>query len=220
MKADRELRTEVIAELCRDASVRDGDIAVAVHDGVVTLAGTVDSYAQRQAAERAVERVRGVLGIADDLIVAVYRNLAQSDAALACAAADALAWDVQVPAGRVGVEVANGWLTLTGEVDRYHQKEAAERAVRYLTGLRGVRNFIGLRAMPTPEDVTDRIRAGLEHAAIDQDRISIETSGSRITLRGTVRSLAERRRAERAAWSTPGVSGVDDDLTVLPAAAT
>jgi osmotically-inducible protein OsmY len=217
MRTDSELRTDVVAELSWDPSIRDEDIATAVKDGVVTLAGIVDTYAQRYAAERAVERVNGVRAIANDLTVKLPGAMEQSDADIAHAAVNALRWNIQVPDERIKAKVTNGWLTLEGEVDWYFQKEAAERAVRYLTGVKGVKNLIALRVMPTPADVMQRIRASLKrHAELDADQITVETTGSRLMLRGTVRSVAERRDAERAAWNAPGVTRVDNDITVSP----
>jgi osmotically-inducible protein OsmY len=122
MRNDNELRTDVLAELNWDPSIRDEDIAIAVKDGVVTLAGTVDTYAQRFAAERAVERVKGVRALASDLEVKLPGAMVRSDADLAHAAINALRWNIQVPDQRLQVKVANGWLTLEGEVDRFYEK--------------------------------------------------------------------------------------------------
>ena len=205
MRTDNELRTDVLAELNWDPSIRHEDIATAVKDGVITLAGTVDTYAQRYAAERAAERVHGVRGIVNDVTVKAH------------AALDALRWNIQVPDERVTVRVADGWVTLDGQVDQWFQKQAAERAVRFLTGVRGVTNQIALRPLPTPTDIKQRIRASLKRQAeLDADLISVEVSGSRITLGGSVRSLAERREAERAAWNAPGVTRVDSELKIYP----
>jgi osmotically-inducible protein OsmY len=215
MRTDNELRTDIIAELSWDASVRDEDIATAVKEGVVTLAGIVDTYAQRYAAERAIERVIGVKAIVNDLTVKLPGAMERSDADIAHAAVNALRWHAQVPAERIQVKVANGWLTLEGEVDRYYQKEAAEHAVRYLTGVKGVSNVITLRATPTPADIKQRIRSSIKRQAeLDAEQVTVETSGSRVTLRGTVRSLAERRDAERAVWNAPGVTRVENDIKV------
>lgn len=217
MRTESELRTDIIAELTWDPSIRNEDIATAVKDGVVTLAGTVDTYAQRYAAERAVERVKGVRAIVNDLTVKLPGAMERSDADLAHAAVNALRWNTQVPDERIQVKVSNGWLTLEGELDRYYQRHAAEGAVRYLQGVKGVTSRITFRAVPTPGDIKQRIRESIKRQAeIDADHISVETSASRVTLRGTVRSIAERRDAERAAWNAPGVASVENDITVAP----
>lgn len=215
MRTDSELRIDVTSELNWDPSIRNEDIAIAVKEGVVTLAGTIDTYAQRYAAERAVERVNGVKAIVNDLTVKLPGALERSDADIAHAAVNALRWHIEVPDERIQVKVTNGWITLEGEVDLYFQKEAAERAVRFLTGVKGVANLITLRATPTPADIKQRIRSGIKrHAELDAEQITVETSGSRVTLRGTVRSVVERRDAERAVWNAPGVQRVDNDIRV------
>jgi osmotically-inducible protein OsmY len=217
MRTDSELRTDIIAELTWDPSIRNEDIATAVKDGVVTLAGPIDTYAQRYAAERAVERVKGVRAIVNDLTVKLPGAMERSDADLAHAAVNALRWNTQVPDERIQVKASKGWLTLEGEVDRYYQRHAAEGAVRYLQGVKGVTSRITLRAAPTPADIKQRIRDSIKRQAeIDADHITVETSASRVTLRGTVRSIAERRDAERAAWNAPGVISVENDINVAP----
>jgi len=217
MRTDSELRADIIAELTWDPSIRNEDIATAVKHGVVTLAGTVDTYAQRYAAEHGVERIKGVRAIANDLIVKLPGAMTRSDADLAHAAVNALRWNTQVPDERIQVKVSDGWLTLEGEVDRYYQRHAAEGAVRYLQGVKGVNSLITLRATPTPGDIKQRIRDSIKRQAeIDADHVTVETSASRVTLRGTVRSIAERRDAERAAWNAPGVTSVENDINVAP----
>jgi osmotically-inducible protein OsmY len=217
MRTDNELRTDVLAELSWDVSIQDKDIATAVKDGVVTIAGVVDSWAQRYAAERAVGRVKGVKAIVNELTVRLPGSLERSDADLAHAAVNVLALHVEVPRDRIRVKVTNGHLLLEGEVDWFYQKTAAEKAVRYLAGVKGVTNLITLRMAATPADIKDRIRASLKRQAeLDADHISIDVNGSRITLRGTVRSVAERRDAEAAAWNAPGVVTVLNDLNVAP----
>ncbi len=217
-RTDSELRTDISAELTWDPSIRHEDIATAVKDGVVTLAGTVDTYAQRYATERGVEQVKGVRAIVNDLAVKLPGAMERSDADLAHAAVNALRWNSQVPDERIQVKVSNGWLTLEGEVDRYYQRHAAEGAVRYLQGVKGVTTRITLRAAPTPGDIKQRIRDSIKRQAeIDSDHIPVETSASRVTLRGTVRSLAERRDAEPAAWNAPGEVIVVHDPTAAEA---
>lgn len=220
MKSDTELQRDVAAELNWDPSIRNEDIAVAVKDGAVTLAGTIDSYAQWYAAERAVERVKGVRAIVNELKVTLPGGKERSDSDVAHAALNALKWDIEVPDERLKVKVANGWITLEGEVEYHYQRSAAERAVRSLAGVRGVSNAIIVRAIPTPTDVKQRIRDMLKRqAAFDAEHVTVELYDHTARLSGTVRSFAERRDAERAAWQTPGVTKVENDLTVnLPAA--
>ena len=215
MRTDMEIQKDVVAALRWEPSLRDDDIAVGVRDGVVTLAGFVDSYPDKWTAERVASKVKGVKAIANDLEVKLPSSSTRPDLDLAHAAVDALRWDVAVPQDRIQVKVEKGWLTLEGEVDWFYQKEAAERAVRCLTGIKGVTNLITVRARPTPSDVKQRIRQALERGAgFDAERISVEIQGNKAILRGTVRSYAEMRDAERAARNAPGVTEVENNLTI------
>jgi osmotically-inducible protein OsmY len=221
MKSDIELQRDVIAQLNWDPSIRNEDIAVAVKDGTVTLAGTIDSYAQWYAAERAVERLKDVRAIVNDLKVKLPGGRERSDPDIAHAALNALKWDVEVPDERIRVKVADGWITLQGEVEWHYQRSAAERAVSALTGVRGVSNDIIVRVTPAPGDVKQRIREMLKRQAeFDAENVTVELDEHTVRLRGTVRSFAEKRDAERAAWHTPGVTKVENDLIVnVPTAA-
>lgn len=219
MVSDKELRTSVQAELQWDPSIRDEDIAVSVKDGVVTIAGVVDSYAQRLSAERAAMRVKGARAVANELSVKLPNAFERSDSELAHAAVDALHWSVQVPEDKVQVKVANGWITLEGQVDYFFQREAAEKAVRYLTGVKGVANLVTLKVRPAQGDIKQRIRNTLtRHAALDADHVTVELKGKKAILGGSVRSVAEMRDAERAAWNAPGVTSVENDIVVTPLA--
>jgi osmotically-inducible protein OsmY len=182
MKTDSELRAAVLSELQWDTSIRGEDIAVSVQDQVVTLAGTVDNYAKRYAAERAIERVKGTWAIVNRVAVKLPGGLVRTDVEIARAALNALSWHVQVPEERIRVKVSDGWLTLEGEVDRQYEKQAAENAVRYLVGLKGMTNLITLRGVRL-SDITQRIRSSLKrHEEVDAGRITAETSGWRMTL--------------------------------------
>jgi len=220
MRTDFELNRDVMAELTWDPSIRNEDIAVAVHEGVVTLAGVVDSFAQRIAAERAVQRVKGVKALANDLTVKLPSGTERTDPEIAHAAVNALNGSVEVPRDRIQVKVVNGLVTLTGKVDWEYQRRAAERAVRYLWGVQALTNLISVREIPTPSDVQHRISDALKRQAeVDANQITVETSGHAVTLRGTVRSLAEKRDAERAAWGARGVTRVENGLAVEPSPA-
>ncbi|HEV7990481.1 MAG TPA: BON domain-containing protein [Gemmatimonadaceae bacterium] len=216
-RSDSDIQKDVMAELEWDPSLRHEDIAVGVHDGVVTLGGFVDSYADKWRAERVVGGIRGVKGIANDIQVKLPSASQRPDPELARAAVDALTWDINVPTDRIKVKVENGWITLEGDVNYYFQKEAAERAVRHLTGVKGVTNLVTVHETPTAADVKQRIRQALErNAGFDAEHINVEVVGSKAILRGTVRSYAEWRDAERAARNAPGVTEVENKLTIEP----
>jgi osmotically-inducible protein OsmY len=188
-----------------------------VRDGVVTLAGYVDSYADKWKAERVVARVKGVKAIANDLNVKLPSSSQRPDPDVARAALDALKWNISVPKDRIQVKVDNGWVTLEGDVDWYFQREAAERAIRHLTGVKGVSNLITVRVRPTPSDIKEKVKEALRRGAeFDAEHITVEIDGKKVILRGTVRSYAEMRDAERAARNAPGITEVENKLTVDP----
>jgi osmotically-inducible protein OsmY len=165
-------------------------------------------------------RVYGVKGVANDLIVRLASGHERSDTEIAHAAVAALKWNVAIPANRVTLSVANGWVTLSGMLDYYYQSAAAERAVRELTGVKGVSNAILIQAPVKPVstiDVASKIEAAFRRSAeVDARRITVTTQDGRIILSGNVRSWAERQEAERVAWAGPGVTYVDDRLAVIP----
>lgn len=217
MKTDYQLRQDVAAELAWDPSIRHEDIAVSAKEGVVTLGGTVDTYAQRYAAERAVERVAGVRAIANDVVVKVDKFSDRSDSEIAHAALACLKADIEVPDDKITVKVSKGWLSLHGNVSWQFQRSAAERAVRYLAGVRGIVNNIVADVKPMPADIKFRIEEALKRSAeTDASHITVEVKNNRVTLRGNVRSLAEKNDATRAAWAAAGVTEVQDLIIVEP----
>jgi osmotically-inducible protein OsmY/prolyl-tRNA editing enzyme YbaK/EbsC (Cys-tRNA(Pro) deacylase) len=218
MKTDSALQQDVIEELAWEPSIDAAAIGVAVTDGVVTLAGDVPSFAEKWTAEYVAKRVAGVRAVADEIAVRLPGTSARTDSDIARAALNALEWDVWVPEERVTVTVSDGWIKLEGTVDTQHQKLAAERAVRALTGVKGVTNLITVTPTVQPADVTTKIAGAFQRSAVlDARQIQVETHGGRVVLRGNVRTWAERATAERAAWAAPGVAEVENQITVQPA---
>lgn len=216
MKTDSQLQRDVLDQLKWEPSVREAEVGAAVKDGVVTLSGYVDSYAEKYTAIRAVEHVAGVKAAVDNLKVKIPSHNLRSDTDLAHAAVNALRWHIQVPDERIKMTVRDGWVTLEGEVEWQYQRSAAERAVRNLTGVTGVSNLISVKPKhASAYDVSQKIKASLSRSAeLDANRITVEEHDGRVTLKGSVRSFAERRDAELAAWSAPGVTMVDDRIAI------
>jgi osmotically-inducible protein OsmY len=217
MKSDIQLHNDVLEELKWEPAVSEKEIAVAVKDGVVTLGGYVQSYAQKRAAENAVARVAGVRAIAEDIQVKLPTSRVRSDSEIAHAAINALKWDTEVPDELIKMKVENGWITLEGGVDYFYQKNAADRCVRFLTGVKGVTNLMTVKPGVATTQVTQNIKDALKRRAeIDAANIKVGSSDGKVTLKGSVHSWLELKEAENAAWATPGVSSVDDRLAVVP----
>jgi len=217
MKTDTDLKRDVLDELAWEPSVMSKDIDVSVNDGIVTLTGHVPTYAEKYAAEHAVKRVAGVRGIAEELTVSLSASHQQNDTDIAQRAANALDWNVSVPYGKVKATVENGWITLSGNVDWYFQSAAAHDAVRHLMGVKGVTNLITVKPAPSVStlDVRSKIETALErNMEHEANAIKIEVKNGQVTLRGTVHSWQEHDDAGYAAWSTPGVTDVENDLVV------
>jgi osmotically-inducible protein OsmY len=215
MKTDTQLQKDVIDELRWEPRVKEAEIAVSAKDGVVTLTGSVDTFAQKYEAERAVERVTGVRAVADDLTVKILGPHARSDTEIAHAAINALRWDIEVPDEKLTVKVENGWVTLKGETEWNYQKTAAERDVRCLAGVKGLSNLITVKPRASATEVKAKIEAALKRSAeLDAKQITVEAADDTVTLKGRVRSWAERSDVERAAWAAPGVKEVHDQLVI------
>jgi osmotically-inducible protein OsmY len=215
---DHDIQKDIVAELEWEPSLRNDDIAVGVRDGIVTLGGFVDSFADKSMAERVAGRVKGVRAIANELDVKLPLGSKRADTDIARAVLDALKWNISIPQEKVHVKVENGWVTLEGEVPRYHQRDATERTVRYLTGVRGVSNLITLQAQATPRDVRKRIKDALHRGVeLDAEHITVDVEGNKAVLTGSVRSFAEMKDAERAARNAPGITDVANRLSIVGA---
>jgi osmotically-inducible protein OsmY len=216
-RTDEEIQHDVLAEMKWDARVQPNEIGVSVKNGVVKLTGWVDNCLKKWAAERAAHRVRGVKAVVNDIEVRLPRFAERTDADVAAAVTRVLEWDTGLNIDTLDVAVSKGWVTLRGSVEYEYQRREAERMARRITGVRGVTNLVTVRprAQLNPEEFQRRIEEALvRNAETDAHNIQVRVDGDRVILRGTVRAWAEKKEAERIAWSAPGVSEVDNDIMV------
>lgn len=214
---NRELQNTVLRALDWEPSVDATKIGVSVEDGVVTLRGEVRTFAEKSAAERVSLRVYGVKAVANDIEVRLDGTAPRSDTEIAHAAVNRLKWSTSVPKDAVTVAVRDGWITLAGSVEWGYQANAAARILRDLAGVRGVTNDIQVKPHATISDIQAKIEAAFRRSAeIDARRVTVDVADGKVILSGSVHSLAEREEARRATWAAPGVSAVEDRLSVVP----
>ena len=213
--SDIRLRQDVLDELEFEPSLNAANIGVAVDNGVVTLSGHVKNYMEKIKAEEVVRHVKGVHGIAQELEVRFPSDPKTSDDEIAKRALNIINWDTAIPEDKIQVRVENGWVTLSGKVDWYFQKSAAENAVRRLHGVKGIYNELTVEPRVQVTDVKNRIENSLKrNAELETAQIDVTVNGRKVTLNGEVKSWADRDAAENAAWAAPGVNAVEDRLRV------
>ena len=216
MTNDRDLQQAVLEELRWEPSVVAAHIGVTANAGVVTLSGHVDSFGQKQAAEAATRRVKGVRGVAEELEVKLPFDMRRGDDDIAAAAVGRLAWDVSVPRDAVAVKAEKGWVTLTGQVGWHYQKEAAETDIRHLLGVMGVSNQITIKPQVNTTNIEDDITHALHRSWLfDPQMVTVSADGGRVRLAGTVHSWHDRQVAADTAWAAPGAIAVENDIRVV-----
>ncbi|NPD66801.1 BON domain-containing protein (plasmid) [Lichenicola cladoniae] len=216
MTEDSNLQYAVLAEFNWEPSVDPANIGVTARNGIVTLSGHVGTFVEKYAAESAAARVKGVLGVAEEIEVRLPFGITRTDGEIAAAAVERMAWDVVIPRDAVKIKVEAGWVTLSGEVDAYHQKNAAEREIRSLIGVIGLSNQIVIRPRIDTRNLSDNVMHALHRSRFfDANTITVEANGGHIHLTGNVHTPHERRVAAATAWAAPGATSVQNDLAIL-----
>lgn len=217
MKTDTQIKMDVEAELEWDPAINAAAVAVTVRAGIVTLGGHLASLSEKVAAEAAAQRVSGVRGVAVEIEVDLPGSSVRSDAEIAAAATEALAWHNLVPGDQIKVLVEKGHILMTGEVEWRYQRTAAEEAVRHLCGVRGVTNSIQIVHSATPTNVQAKIESALKRSAhVEAQAIKVEVKDGNVVLEGRVPSAAIRKIVADAAWAAPGVRSVVEHLDIAP----
>jgi osmotically-inducible protein OsmY len=216
MKNDAQIQTDVQNQLKWEPQLNAAEIGVAVKHGIVTLSGIVDTYPKKMAAERVTKNVIGVKAVALDIQVGISPVNRKSDTEIAEACVNALRWDSSVPDDKIKVKVENGTVSMEGTVEWGYQRLAAKNALVKLTGVKGVNNMIVVKQKPSSIDIKQRIRESfITTAGHEADNIRLEVLGSKVTLRGSVKSHYEKEEAENTAWATPGVNEVENKIEVV-----
>ncbi|MFL5753422.1 MAG: BON domain-containing protein [Bacteroidia bacterium] len=213
MRKDLETQKNVLEELRNTPTINANEIGIAVKQGIVTLSGTVDSYSKKVRVEKAVRNVSGVRGIAEDIRVKIADGNLKDDSEIARVVLHAIEWHSAAQVDKISILVEDGWVTLEGASEWDFQRKSAAKAVGNIAGVKGITNNIKLSARPATSDIKNKIQSAfLRNASLDADKITVEVSGTRIILNGTVNSWTEFEEAERSAWNTPGVSAVENKL--------
>ncbi len=211
---DHQVKEDVTAELDWEPSIEADHIGVAVEGGVVTLTGHVDSYWKKSAAERAVGRVNGVKGLAEELEVRLPGHMRKADDEIAKAALSRLSWDSAIPTDSIKVKVQKGWVTLTGEVEWHFQKDSAEREIRPLMGVTSVSNNVTVKARPDTAKISADVSRALHRTRFTDENVKVTAVDGMVRLTGHVPTWSDRGLAYRTAWAAPGVTSVQNDISV------
>jgi osmotically-inducible protein OsmY len=215
LRTDTQIQTDVFDELKWEPGIDHEQIGISVANGVVSLTGTVRSYAEKLLAEKTVRRIRGVRAIAEELQVRYDWEPKKSDSEIAKRVADIFEWDPLIPHNRIEVTVENGAVKLVGKVDWNYQRDLAVEDAAKITGVTRIDNRLEVTSPVTTSDIRHRIEQAFERQAdLEAERISVEAHGGKVILSGSVSSWNKRNSAERAAWAAPGVTQIEDKLVV------
>ncbi len=215
MRTDEDIRDDILAEIDWEPQIESTEVGVTVKNGAVTLAGTVGSFSEKLAAERAAKRVKGVYAIAEEMKVKYPSDRTVSDEEIAKRIANIIEWNTSIPRDTVKAEVRDGYVTLTGDVDWNYQREVARNQISSVLGVTAVSNLINVKPRVAKSDVSKEINRALHrNADLESSHVQVDVSGGKVTLSGNVKAWYERKLVEDAVWAAPGVTQVVDNLRV------
>jgi len=215
MKTDAQIQRDVMEELKWDPTLNASEIGVAVKDGVVTLSGYVENYSEKRAAENAALRISGVKAVAEDITVKVVARDKKNDTDIALAIINSLKWNSAIQEDKIKITVEDGWVVMDGEVEWNYQKDIIRNTIENIYGVKGITNLVTISPKINAKDVKKKIKEAFQRSAmVNSENITVETIGNKVILKGTVRSYAEKVDAEKAAWSIPGITIVENELEI------
>ena len=216
MKTDIELKNNILKALARQPKIDETQIGVIVENGTVTLTGFVDDFTKKVAAESAVKKIGGIKALATDIQVLYGDNYKKTDKEIVKAIVKAFEWNTDVPENKIFVEVQDGWVNLSGEVEWHYQKEAANSVAQVILGVKGINNTLSIKESLAPSKIKKEIKNAFNNMAdINANNIVVDVDGRRVRLRGKVNSITEKDSAQRVAYKTPGVLDVNNELEVI-----
>jgi osmotically-inducible protein OsmY len=215
MSSDLHLKNRILDEMVWAPNVDSAHIGVITHDGVVTLNGHVTNYSQKLAAERATGRVKGTKAIVNEIEIELSNGIVDTDEDIAKAAVSILSWDGSVPANSIKIAVSHGWVTLSGDVEWFYQKEAASDDIRRLAGVKGVTNQVVIKPTVDTDVIAEDIEFALNRSWFDTKRIKVSAKGSKVILTGKVDTWSDWQEASEVAWAAKGVTSIQNDILIV-----
>ncbi len=216
MRTDGQIKQDILDELVFQPNIDETQIGVIVEDGVVTLTGIVDDFYKKVAAEKAIKKIKGVRAVAEDIEVKYGTEYQKTDKEIAKAIVGAFEWNTAVPEDKISIEVRNGWITLSGVVEFWYQKDAARCVIKNIIGVKGIMNNIEIVPSIAVEQVQEKINSAFKRLAdIEAENITVEVDQNTVTLHGIVNSIKEKEEAANTAYLAPGINRVVNKLSVM-----
>lgn len=216
MRTDNQIKQDILDELSFQPNIDETQIGVIVEDGVVTLTGIVNDFYKKVTSEKIAKRIKGVKAVAEDIEVKYGTAYKITDKEIAKSIVHAFEWNTAIPEDKILIEIRNGWVTLSGEVEFWYQKDAARSVIVNMLGVKGITNNINIKPIIKPYEIQNNItNAFKRHAGIDANNIIVDLDGNTVTLSGKINSISQKEEANKMAYNTSGVLNVINNLEVI-----